>query len=63
MTCTHTVTRLLEPIIKDYCVNVPEICVSCGEPVAVVSYGKDAWIHRQMKRIADVQQAQLPLIE
>jgi hypothetical protein len=57
--CRHPSTRVGEPIIKDHCVNVPEICTTCQTPVAVVSWTKEAWIHHQMKRIADVQQASL----
>jgi len=57
--CRHPSTRVGEPVVKDDCVNVSEICTTCQAPVAVVSWTKDAWIHHQMKRIVNVQQGSL----
>ena len=57
--CRHPETRQGHPIVKDNCVNVPDICTTCRRHVAVTSYTKDAWIHHQMKRIVTVQQASL----
>jgi hypothetical protein len=59
MTCLHPRIVKREPIARESCVNVEEVCADCGEAVAVTSWTKDAWIHHQMKRIADVQQASL----
>ena len=60
MTCAHPVTVVSEPEVREHCVNVYEQCTACGEPVAVTSYAKDEWIHRQIRKITDVQQMRLP---
>jgi len=57
--CQHPSTRVGEPVVKENCVNVSEICTTCQMPVAVTSWTKEAWIHHQMKRIVNVQQASL----
>ena len=59
VTCLHPRSVLREPVARESCVNVEEVCVDCGEVAAVTSYTKDAWIHHQMKRIVTVQQANL----
>jgi len=59
MTCLHPIRVKHEPVVRDTCVNVAEVCAECGEPVAVVSWTKDAWIHHHIKRIVTVQQASL----
>jgi len=49
--CRHPRVVHGEPVMRESCINVEEFCADCGEPVAVTSYTKDAWIHHQMKRI------------
>ena len=57
--CRHPRVVHGEPVMRESCINVEEFCADCGEPVAVTSYTKDAWIHHQMKRLAGLQQASL----
>lgn len=47
--CLHAHTRKGRPEVKEHCVNVPEICTNCRQPVAVTSWTREAWDEKEAK--------------